>query len=180
MTEASTPYKVPWPKAMDREIGEAAYREFLANLGAYRQALSVLPETGAPDAKATEAVRARGKALTDFATNLLSARRARIHDTIRHSVALPLAFAAIFLVVTIAVVALVTTRVLRPLTLLRETTRRVGQGDFRPVPLRADLTDEISGLMSFPPVDEPGHHDAADEKAGSGQEARNRQLADAA
>jgi two-component system, NtrC family, sensor kinase len=132
---------------MDREIGEAAYREFLANLGAYRQALSALPATGEPDARQTEGVRARGKALTDFATSLLSAKRARIHDTIRHSLALPFAFAGIFLAMTIAVVALVSTRVLRPLALLRETTRRVGQGDFRPVPLRPDLTDEISGLM---------------------------------
>ncbi len=132
---------------MARELGDAAYREFFDDLSAYRQALARLPAEGAPSAEETEAVRAKGKALTDFATRLLSAKRARIHETIGQSLALPFAFAAIFLAVTIAVVALVTTRVLRPLALLRETTRRVGEGDFRPVALRPDLSDEISGLM---------------------------------
>jgi len=132
---------------MDQEIGEAASREFLEDLSTYREALARLPTEGAPDALQTDGVRAKGKALTDFATRLLSAKRQRIHDTIRHSLALPFAFAGIFLAVTIAVVALVTTRVLRPLALLRETTRRVGQGDFRPVPLRPDCSDEIAGLM---------------------------------
>jgi signal transduction histidine kinase len=132
---------------MDRELGEAAYGEFLDNLAAYRLALAQLSGDGRPDARQTEIVRARGKALTDFATSLLSAKRRRIHDTIRHSLAVPFAFAGIFLAVTIAVVALVSTRVLRPLALLRETTRRVGEGDFRPVPQRPDLTDEISGLL---------------------------------
>jgi two-component system, NtrC family, sensor kinase len=132
---------------MDRELGDAAYREFVDNLAAYRLALSRLPAEGMPDVDQTESVRARGKALTDFATLLLSAKRQRIHETINRSLALPFAFAGIFLALTIAVVALVTTRVLRPLALLRETTRRVGQGDFRPVPMRTDLTDEIAGLV---------------------------------
>jgi len=132
---------------MDREIGDAAYKEFLNDLTAYRTALSRLQDAGSPDPEQTEAVRARGKALTDFATRLLSAKRQRIHETIQQSLAVPFAFAGIFLALTIAVVALVSTRVLRPLALLRETTRRVGEGDFRPVPMRADLTDEISGLL---------------------------------
>jgi len=133
--------------SMDRVVGDAAYQAFLGNLADYRQALSRLPAEGMPSAEETEAVRARGKALTDFATGLLSTKRRHIHETIQQSLALPFAFAGIFLAVTVAVVALVTTRVLKPLALLRETTRRVGAGDFRPVPLRPDLTDEISGLM---------------------------------
>jgi signal transduction histidine kinase len=132
---------------LDRELGEADYREFLEDLSAYRLALTRLAAPGQPDADQTEVVRAKGKALTDFATRLLSFKRQRIHETIRHSLALPFAFAGIFLAVTIAVVALVFTRVLRPLALLRETTRRVGAGDFRPVPIRPGLTDEISGLV---------------------------------
>ncbi|EFL49640.1 integral membrane sensor signal transduction histidine kinase [Solidesulfovibrio fructosivorans JJ]] len=132
---------------MAHELGEKAYREFLNDLEAYRTALSRLSERGKPTPEETEAVRTKGKALTDFATRLLSAKRARIHETIRQSLALPFAFVGVFLAVTIAVVALVSTRVLRPLALLRETTRRVGDGDFRPVALRSDLSDEISGLM---------------------------------
>ena len=131
----------------DKELGEADSREFMDELAAYRLALSRRPAAGAPDDGATEAVRAKGKALTDFATRLLSARRQRIHETIRHSLAVPFAFAGVFLFVTIAVVALVSTRVLRPLALLRETTRRVGEGDYRPVPMRPGLSDEISGLV---------------------------------
>lgn len=132
---------------MERELGQQAYEQFLDNLATYRQALSRLPAGGHPDAAQTEAVRAQGKALTDYATQLLSARRARIHETIKQSLVVPFAFAGVFLVVTIAVVALMSTRVLRPLALLRETTRRVGQGDFRPVPIRDGLTDEIAGLL---------------------------------
>ena len=124
---------------MDREIGDAAYKEFLNDLTAYRTALSRLQDAGSPDPEQTEAVRARGKALTDFATRLLSAKRQRIHETIQQSLAVPFAFAGIFLALTIAVVALVSTRVLRPLALLRETTRRVGEGDFRPVPMPASF-----------------------------------------
>jgi signal transduction histidine kinase len=133
--------------SMDRVVGDTAYQTFLGTLADYRKALSRLPAEGTPDAEETEAVRTRGKALTDFATGLLSTKRRHIHETIQQSLAVPFAFAGIFLAVTIAVVALVSTRVLRPLALLRETTRRVGAGDFRPVPLRPDLTDEISGLM---------------------------------
>lgn len=133
--------------SMDRVVGDAAYQAFLGTLADYRQALSRLPAEGMPSAEETEAVRIKGKALTDFATGLLSTKRRHIHATIQQSLALPFAFAGIFLAVTVAVVALVTTRVLKPLALLRETTRRVGAGDFRPAPLRADLTDEISGLM---------------------------------
>ena len=132
---------------MDRELGPGAYREFLDDLSAYRTALAALPASGTPDAAATEAVRNRGKALTDFATRLLSDKRRRIHETIDRSLALPFAFAGVFLAVTVAVVALVSTRVLRPLSLLRETTRRVGEGDFRPVPVRNGLSDEIAGLL---------------------------------
>lgn len=132
---------------MDQELGSAAYNEFLGDLSAYRAALSALPPDGAPGAAATEAVRAKGKALTDFATRLLSDKRRRIHETINHSLALPFAFAGVFLAVTVAVVALVSTRVLRPLAILRETTRRVGEGDFRPVPVRNGLSDEIAGLL---------------------------------
>jgi len=132
---------------MDRELGEQAYNELLDDLAAYRQTFSQLPEAGRPDAAQTEAVRSKGKALTDFATRLLSAKRRSIHKTIQQSLAVPFAFAGIFLALTIAVVALVFTRVLRPLSLLRETTRRVGAGDFRPVLLKPGPTDEISGLM---------------------------------
>ena len=133
---------------MDRELGEQAYNELLDDLAAYRQTFSQLPEAGRPDAAQTEAVRSKGKALTDFATRLLSAKRRSIHKTIQQSLAVPFAFAGIFLALTIAVVALVFTRVLRPLSLLRETTRRVGAGDFRPVLLKPGPTDEISGLMN--------------------------------
>lgn len=132
---------------LDQELGQAAYREFLEDLAAYRLALERLSQAGGTDADQTETVRTRGKALTDFATRLLSVKRRSIHETIQQSLAVPFAFAGIFLALTIAVVALVSSRVLRPLTLLRETTRRVGEGDFRPVPLDAGLTDEISGLM---------------------------------
>ena len=62
------------------------------------------PAGGRPGAEETEAVRARGKALTDYATGLLSSKRHRIHETIRQSLAVPFAFAGIFLAVTIAVV----------------------------------------------------------------------------
>ncbi|WP_428564718.1 MAG: ATP-binding protein [Solidesulfovibrio sp. DCME] len=132
---------------MDQELGPASYREFLDDLTAYRAALSALPQAGIPETAATEAVRTKGKALTDFATRLLSDKRRRIHETINRSLALPFAFAGVFLALTVAVVALVSTRVLRPLAILRETTRRVGQGDFRPVPVREGLSDEIAGLL---------------------------------
>ncbi len=132
---------------VSRVLGAPAFSEFGMNLEAYRSLLQGLSPEAGPDLATAERIRLQGKKITDFATRLLAAKRERIHAVIQRALALPFAFVIIFLGMTIAALALVTRRVLGPLSFLRETTQRVGRGDFRPVVVKSAQEDEIVDLI---------------------------------
>jgi signal transduction histidine kinase len=121
-----------------------AFREDLSDYGAAIREF----HGGAPvSPQQRESIRAKGKALVDFATELINTRRALIHAAIEHTLGLPFAFLAVFLLVIFLMGALLYIRVLKPLAMLRETTRRVGRGDFRPVGYNPAYHDEITELI---------------------------------
>ena len=106
-------------------------------------------EAGNAAALAESRIRVQGKALLDSAGALRKTKRAHIHATLVHTLWLPFAFLAVFLLLMVLVIRLINTRLLRPLHMVRATTRRVARGDFRPIPEGPDRhIGEISGLIS--------------------------------
>ena len=117
-------------------------------MGDYEQSLRAF-ETGNAAALAESRIRTQGKALLDSAEALRKTKRAHIHATLVHTLWLPFAFLAVFLLLMVLVIRLINTRLLRPLHMVRATTRRVARGDFRPIPEGPDRhIGEISGLIS--------------------------------
>lgn len=128
-------------------LGQARFGGFQSELKRYGAILRAFHEGAPLTQEQRDAIRATGKALTDVASELSSIKRGRIHAAIRQTLALPFAFLTVFLLLTVLVVALVYLRVLRPLAVLRETTRRVAQGDFRPIAFDDAYHDEITDLI---------------------------------
>ena len=94
-----------------------------------------------------ESIRLRGKALVDFAERLLKTKRARIHRTIVRTSILPFAFLLIFLLLMLLTIRLISQGLLRPLSVLQRTIRRVARGDYSPIAYEGLHTDEISALI---------------------------------
>jgi two-component system, NtrC family, sensor kinase len=126
--------------------GQKTFDSFLVALRTYEQTLAGYPgrdRTGA----SREEIRQQGKNLVDFAENLLSAKKQRIHKALLQTSVVPFAFLAIFLVLVFLVIKLVSQGLLRPLKVLQATTRRVAKGDYAPTVYEGFHTDEMSGLI---------------------------------
>jgi len=120
---------------------------FQTTLVDYERSLTAFRDGGGPDDE--NSIRRQGKALLDFADSLRRIKRGRIHATIVRTQWLPLAFLAVFLLLMILVIHLISKGLLRPLDLVRKTTGRVARGDFRPIPVGPDRhIGEISGLIT--------------------------------
>jgi len=128
-------------------LGEGKLAVFKSELKRYETILREFHDGAPLNQTQRDLIRATGKALTDVASELSIIKRGRIHAAIRQTLVLPFAFLTVFLLLTVLVVALVYLRVLRPLTVLRETTRRVAQGDFRPIAFDDAYHDEITDLI---------------------------------
>jgi len=116
-------------------------------LDGFRQTLAAYRDSVGGANEAT--IRAQGKKLLNTAENLRRIKRARIHATLVRTQWLPLAFLVVFVLLMILVIRLVSTRLLRPLQLVRDTTKRVARGDFRPIAMGPEQhIGEISGLIS--------------------------------
>ena len=94
-----------------------------------------------------EEVRARGKALVDFAQSIIQTKRARIHSTLKRASVLPFAYLGVFLLLMVVIIKLISRGMLRPLDVIRVTTERVARGDFSPIPPDPGQMGEIAGLM---------------------------------
>ncbi len=138
-------------RSMDEDasmvLGADVFEAFIRNMTAYRQTLETLSPAAVPDKAEAERVRLLGKNITSFANALLTAKRERIRTVIQRALVLPFAFVAVFMLLSIAALALVTRRVLGPLSFLRETTQRIGRGDFRPLVVESAQDNEIVQLI---------------------------------
>jgi signal transduction histidine kinase len=94
-----------------------------------------------------EQMRAQGKAMVDFANELFSIKRTKIHKTIYRVSMLPFAFLGIFVLLMVLVITLISKRLLHPLGALQKKTIQVGSGDFTPISFKDSHNDEISGLI---------------------------------
>ena len=132
-----------------RVAGREAYVKFIGDLEHYSTMMEMfLPDSGKDGTRIQpENVRAAGKAIVDFAVNLLKLKRARIHHALTYTAILPFAFLGIFVLLLVLLANLLQRKVLKPLVLIHQTIGRVAEGDFRPIPHEESSRDEISRLM---------------------------------
>ena len=118
-----------------------AYQELM-------QQLAVRPkERGQPDSRSLEEqLRSRGKALVDLSVQLVTFERRRILEIIATLKGQLLVAMLIFLGSMSFFTLLVSRKILRPLRVIESTTRRIAQGDFKPLPV-LDTRDETQRVV---------------------------------
>jgi len=129
-----------------RIAGASEYERLLRNLREYRSLMSSFKRSSPIDPVRLEKVREHGKALVDFATHLLKTKRKNIHLAINKTMVIPILFFAIVLALQLLVLQILS-RLLEPLSLIKETTKRVARGDFSPIPYECHTEDEICELI---------------------------------
>ncbi|WP_205229371.1 ATP-binding protein [Desulfobulbus rhabdoformis] len=123
---------------------DQSLESFTENLKEYRLMASGL----ASHAKISPTpMRTIGKKLTNDADQFRQTKRKRIHAAILRISILPFAFLAILLSLLLLVLWLISHGLLKPLNVIKETTRSVGRGDFSPIDYYGVPLEEISGLI---------------------------------
>ncbi len=131
---------------IERVVGESKYEEFLKNIKEYRSLMISFKKGSTVDPVRVEKVRKHGAALVDFASHLLKTKRRHIHEAIDRTMVIPILFFAIVLVLQLLILQILS-RLLEPLSLIKETTKRVARGDFSPISYECNTNDEICELV---------------------------------
>lgn len=92
-------------------------------------------------------IRALGKDMLQYVDGLFKAKREDIHSAILRTSILPFLFLGVFLLSMVFLWRLVVRRMLQPLAVVADATRRVARGEFTPVPCEQMERDEIHGLL---------------------------------
>ncbi|ROR02986.1 sensor histidine kinase [Desulfosoma caldarium] len=148
LQRAEQTMKTLWP-TIQKVMGQEASRRFLSEFMAYKDLIarySAAPSSA--DKEGLEEVRNHGKLLVDFTERLLTKKRESIHKALKQAYRFPLATLVLITLVLVGVFRFVNTQLLKPLAILRETTARVAQGDFRPIEYESKAEDEISLLIN--------------------------------
>jgi signal transduction histidine kinase len=124
--------------------GVAAFSRFQDTLHAYQGHIGILAQSGQGD---REQVRSLGKALVEQADDFLKIKRHRIHRAITRTSVLPFAYLAIFMLLMVLVIKLISYGLLKPLDAVLSATQRVARGDFRPIHLENKHLQEIGCLV---------------------------------
>ena len=131
-----------------RIIGTKRFSEFRDDVTGYHKNMKKLKtDVGNKTDINQEEVRIQGKAMVDFANELVDIKRVKIHRTINRISMLPFAFLSIFVSLMILAITLYSKRLLGPLRVLQMKTKQVGSGDFTPISFKDNYHDEISGLI---------------------------------
>ena len=118
-----------------------AYQELMQQLAARPK------ERSQPDSRSLEEqLRSRGKALVDLSVQLVTFERRRILEIIATLKGQLLVAMLIFLGSMSFFTLLVSRKILRPLRVIESTTRRIAQGDFKPLPV-LDTRDETQRVV---------------------------------
>lgn len=135
--------------------GKAALGDFSDNLLKYKALVMAfgnldsdkhfIQDKPSPEA---EKIRVLGKDLLSYVEGLFKAKSKHIHTAILRTSILPFAFLALFVLLMVLVGQLLFRRVLQPLKIVAESTKRVARGEFVPVPCDGMEEDEIRGLLS--------------------------------
>ena len=118
-----------------------AYQELMQQLSGH------VGQRGQSDNRGLEEqLRSRGKALVDLSVQLVAFERRRILEIIDTLKGQLLVAMVIFLASMSAFTLLVSRKILRPLRVIESTTRRIAQGDFKPLPV-LDTRDETQRVV---------------------------------
>jgi two-component system, NtrC family, sensor kinase len=132
-----------------RVFGDKAFDYFVRSIKSYQLLMDTFQNQKGlmPTEAQGEELRRQGKAIVDFTNDLLMTKRKRIHDALTVTLSLPFGFFGVFAVLLAVVIHLISTKVLKPLTLMRQTTGKIAAGDFSPIEYRENGGDEISQLL---------------------------------
>ncbi len=131
---------------MIRVTGPDTFNSFVTNLKAYEQVMADYESSkNRPPEK--EQIRLQGKALVDHAEQFLAIKQQRIEKALLQTSTVPFAFMAVFGILMILVMKLISAGLLRPLGVLEATTQRVAKGDYSPTSYQGLHTDEMFGLI---------------------------------
>ena len=131
---------------LPKVTNKKTFQDFLTTLRAYDHGLSAYESDG-KTALNRENIRQSGKALVDFADQFLKRKRDRIHNTLVRTFILPFAFLGVFFLLMLLIIKLISSGLLKPLSVVQSTIQRVARGDYSPIPYGGLQTDEISGLI---------------------------------
>ncbi len=123
------------------QVELASFRDVLSRYG---RSVRTLVQGGTVN---QEELRTLGKSLIDAADALRKQKRERAHKALARTLVLPLAFLAVFLLLMVLVIKLISTGLLRPLGMVAATTGRVGRGDFSPIATGAEQLSEIASFI---------------------------------
>ncbi len=111
-------------------------QELLAYRGLMEQMRAHGGEGGQSDIRGLEEqLRARGKTLVDLSEQLVASERQRILEIIRSLKTQLLFSLSIFLAFMGFLILIVSRKIIRPLRVIEESTLRIAQGDFKPLPV---------------------------------------------
>ncbi len=132
-----------------RVFGKKAFDYFDESLKNYKKMMVAFadPESRVSTDEKAEAVRRVGKEVVDFTYDLLKSKRRRIHDALTVTLSLPFGFFGIFILLLMVVTHLLSSKVFKPLALMRQTTGKIAAGDFSRISYEGNGEDEISQLL---------------------------------
>ena len=104
-------------------------------------------ERGQPDSRGLEEqLRTRGKALVDLSVQLVAFERLRILEIITTLKTQLLVSVVVFLAFMGFIIYIVNRKIILPLRVIENTTKRIAQGDFKPLPV-LDTRDETQRVV---------------------------------
>ncbi len=133
-----------------RVVGRDERIKFQENLEAYKHILeeNMALVKGGKGQFQVEKIREKGKALVDFAQELIRFKRQRIEHALSRTLTMPIAFLGSFVILTIVVFQLVNRGILKPLTLVERATEEVAKETFTPISYPTEKRDEITRLIA--------------------------------
>ncbi len=131
-------------------IGADETLAFGNSLSSYKQILDeiIALKSAAGSSVLEDKLRTKGKYLVDFAQNLIQKKRQRIDQTLKRVLTIPLVSLAILVVLVIVIFRLVTTGILKPLSLVESATEKVAKNSFTPISYDKEKQDEITRLIA--------------------------------
>jgi signal transduction histidine kinase len=116
-------------------------------LVAYRWLMEQLPSAASSrDQKVEEQLRERGKTLLELSHHLVTFERQRILEIIRTLKTQLLTALLVFLGFMVFFIFVVSRKIIRPLRVIEDTTRRIARGNFKPLPV-LDTRDETQRVV---------------------------------
>ena len=131
--------------------GPQAIGEFRKRLEHYQESLQLtllLTDQGRVDDKQLVLLRKRGKALVEFAQELIRLEREHVRRALRGIIAIPLALVGVFVLLVMLIFRVVALRILRPLALVEKATAMVARDSFTPIAYQSNHKDEVSQLIA--------------------------------